>query len=419
MEYRELSKVYYSDASNERGKNHETEYRRRIEAESTFRLGFDTPQGELFIAMPRELTVLGERVLRTERKISNLVRSLPSMASGAVLRSLVLDEVVSTNAIEDIRSTRRQVKDALDSDTKDSVGVKRFRELATLYLGLIDGHAEAPSVPEDVRAIYDKVTYGEIENDRQPDGRLFRAQGVDIVQGGVRVVHSGLEPESVIIEAIEKMIEISQSLEIPALYRGIAAHYLFEYIHPFYDGNGRTGRYLLSLSLIESLSSATALSLSRIIAENREDYYRAFKTTEKPLNKGELTFFVFSMLELIREAQLQLEDRLERSTETLSHMEKTMAGVTSVIGLKNQETQIVFMLMQYEAFGLFGDAPLGDIATHLGLKEQMTRKHIASLEEMGVVVKRRKRNPVTFALSDGFKDQCGYDKLVEGMAIRA
>lgn len=405
MEYRDLSKVYYADATNARDKNHEAEYLRRFEAESTFRLGFDTPQGELFIAMPRELTVLGEKVLRTERKISNLVHALPAMASGAVLRGLVLDEVVSTNAIEGIHSTRRQIKDALDSGSGASVGAKRFRELATLYLGIIDGRAEVPSTPEDVRVIYDEVTRGEIADDKLPDGRLFRAQGVDIVQGGVRVVHSGLEPESAIIEAVERMIFVSQSPEIPALYRGLAAHYLFEYIHPFYDGNGRTGRYLLSLLLGESLSPATALSLSRIIAENREDYYRAFKTAEKPLNKGELTFFVFSMLEFIREAQLQLEARLERSTEALARMDEVVAEAASDMGLKEQEAQIVFMLMQYEAFGLLGDASLADMAAHLGLKEQMTRKHVASLEAMGVVVKRRKRNPVTFALSDEFKER--------------
>ena len=67
--------------------------------------------------------------------------------------------------------------------------------------------------------------------------------------------------------------------------------------------------------------------------------------------------------------------------------------------------------MQYEAFGLLGEAPLADIAAHLGLKEQMTRKHVASLEELGVVVKRRKRSPMTFALSDEFKEHYGADWL--------
>ena len=83
----------------------------------------------------------------------------------------------------------------------------------------------------------------------------------------------------------------------------LASHYLFEYAHPFYDGNRRTGRYLLSLFLSEPLSKPTVLSLSRTIAENRSDYYAAFRTVDNPLNKGELTFFVYALLDLVRKAQ--------------------------------------------------------------------------------------------------------------------
>lgn len=189
------------------------------------------------------------------------------------------------------------------------------------------------------------------------------------------------------------MLDISRSPEIPALIRGIVAHYLFEHIHPFYDGNGRTGRYLPSLMLSETLSTATTLSLSRIIAENRSVYYRAFKTAEKPLNRGELTFFVISMLELIREAQIQLEDRLESKAHTLEKIETAVNRLVETEGLKEQEAQIASMLMQYESFGLLGYATLADIADHLGLKEQMARKHLTSLEAKGLVEKRRGRNP--------------------------
>lgn len=408
MEYKELSKMFYSNASNDRDASLEREYRARFFAESTFRLGFDSPEGELFIAVPREMSLLVERILRTERKISNTLRSMPGTASNAVLRGFVLDEVVSTNAIEDIRSTREQVKEALEAPQEAPLSAKRFRELATLYLSIINDDAMAPSAPEDIRKIYDEVTYGEISPEKMPDGDLFRAHGVEIVQGGYKVVHRGMEPESAITEAIQRMLAIANSEEIPALYGGIAAHYLFEYIHPFYDGNGRTGRYLLSLMLNESLSAATALSLSRIIAENRDEYYRAFKTAEKPLNKGELTFFVFTMLELIREAQLRLEEGLLKNIETLDALNQLMSVIAEREELKDQEANIVFMLMQCRAFGLYGYAPLDEIARQIGLGSQMVRKHLTSLEQKGIVVKVRKRNPITFSLSREFADRyCG------------
>jgi Fic family protein len=63
--------------------------------------------------------------------------------------------------------------------------------------------------------------------------------------------------------------------EIDPLIRMAVGHYQFEAIHPFTDGNGRTGRILNSLFLIsEDLLTLPILYLSRYIIQNKEDYYR-------------------------------------------------------------------------------------------------------------------------------------------------
>lgn len=63
----------------------------------------------------------------------------------------------------------------------------------------------------------------------------------------------------------------------------VMAHYQFEAIHPFVDGNGRTCRVLNILYLIDQqLLSAPILYLSRYIVANKEDYYRLlFNVTAK------------------------------------------------------------------------------------------------------------------------------------------
>jgi Fic family protein len=62
--------------------------------------------------------------------------------------------------------------------------------------------------------------------------------------------------------------------EIDPLVRMAAAHYQFEAIHPFTDGNGRTGRVLNSLFLVEQgLLTLPILYLSRFIITNKSDYY--------------------------------------------------------------------------------------------------------------------------------------------------
>ena len=412
-DYKELAKIYHMDNSSSRDANIKKELESRLNAESTFRTDFSTPNGELFLAVPRELSALSERILRTERKVSNLLRQLPGIAQSAVLRSMVMDEVVCTNAIEDIHSTRRQIKEAMDAAQVGTAKTRRFKELAMLYLSIIEGTDSLPHTPEDIRLVYDKVTAGEISEDKAPDGRIFRKEGVDITANGIRVIHSGLEPESKIIEAMEKMLRLVEDESIPALYSSISSHYVFEYAHPFYDGNGRTGRYLLSLLLSKALSAPTALSLSRTIAENKEAYYRAFKTVEDPLNHAELTFFVSTILEMIRNAQLGIIDRLEHSISTLGTLDNVMRAIAESKRARGKELDIIYLLLQYEAFGLFGDASTLDIADYLGVKMPQTRKYMASLKDKGICEKIGLYNPVTYALTQQFKEEFGIVSALE------
>jgi Fic family protein len=68
---------------------------------------------------------------------------------------------------------------------------------------------------------------------------------------------------------------LHEAREIDPLIRMAVAHYQFEAIHPFTDGNGRTGRVLNSLYLVqEGLLSLPILYLSRFIIRRKADYYR-------------------------------------------------------------------------------------------------------------------------------------------------
>ncbi|MEE9269216.1 MAG: Fic family protein, partial [Candidatus Krumholzibacteria bacterium] len=76
---------------------------------------------------------------------------------------------------------------------------------------------------------------------------------------------------------------LHEKTDIDPLIRMAVGHYQFEAIHPFTDGNGRTGRLLNILFLIgENLLDIPVLYLSRYIIENKDDYYRLLQeVTEK------------------------------------------------------------------------------------------------------------------------------------------
>ena len=399
MTYRTLSTLFHMDKSTAALANNRALAQERRSADSSFTLGISAGEDELFFAVPRELSVLNEAVLRKERRVSALYSSLPPIARGALVRGLVIDEVVSTNALEGIRSTRRQIDELLAEarDSQDTRGLsnKRFMELANLYVGLSADEQTLPASAEDVRAIYDKVMQGEDLGSSAPDGALVRRSGVDIIGDGGKVLHRGIEPEGAIISAVGMMIRVASSNEIPATYAAIAAHYLFEHIHPFYDGNGRTGRYLLALYLSRPLSLLTALSLSRAIAQNKAPYYRAFKDAENPLNHGELTHFVMCLMEYISGAQ---DDLIFDLSEKVAQIEKARQAIGEV-DMDGRGRAALYMLAQYELFAAFPGVSLSELAPYLGVSEQTARICTKRLEDAGYIEAVAKK-PLRFALSE-------------------
>ena len=307
LSYKRLDRLFHENTSSNRKSENEHEAQTRLTAPSSFRTGIDVGTGELFLAVPRELSIATEKILRTERKVSQLWRDLPGIACGAYVRNLIVDEVVCTNKMEGVQSTRKQIEEALEGieggDGEDR-RTKQFIEFANLYLGLASGDVALPETPADIRALYDAVVAGTLKAGDAPDGQLFRKFGVDIKAPTDRVVHRGVEPEDAIVSYLDKMIDLVSSEDMPEVYSALLSHYLFEYIHPFYDGNGRTGRFLLALYLSNPLSLPTTLSLCRVIAEHKGAYYKAFSVTEDPLNHGEATFFVLQMMDLVRKKSL-------------------------------------------------------------------------------------------------------------------
>lgn len=80
------------------------------------------------------------------------------------------------------------------------------------------------------------------------------------------------------LDRLENFIRVRNESEIDPLVRLALIHYQFEAIHPFEDGNGRTGRILNILYLVEQgLLDIPVLYLSRFIIEHKNDYYRLLR----------------------------------------------------------------------------------------------------------------------------------------------
>ena len=411
MTYPTLEKLFYKDASSKRYENHREQLLLRLEAESTFRTGITLEHGELFCAVPRELSVANERVLRRERRVSALWKALPPVALGAFLRSLILDEVVYSNEIEGVHSTRRQIEVALNEakrDTSSLAGAAErphapFMEFVRLYLGLTD-NPQLPNALQDIRDIYDAVMRDSLDDENQIKHSLFRTRPVVIESNRGKILHEGVMPETAIKKMLEQMLALMHSEEIPEIYSALLSHFLFEYVHPFYDGNGRTGRYLLALSLSTPLSQPTVLSLSRVIAENKSAYYKAFDITERPLNCSEGTHFVMTMLDLIGQAQEDLMADLQQKRASLDGLGQRVDSLDK--SFSERDRDLLYYIGQLSLFDTLDKTGTSATADHLGVTIPTARKALESLRLRGLV-ERTSVRPAIYRLSESGKDLLG------------
>ena len=393
-EYRPLATLFHMDASTAAPAHLEELAHARLTADSTFRTGITTKLGELFIGMPRELTRQLNDVLARERSIAVLWNGIPRIMKHSYIVHAINEEILSTNDIEGVRSTRKEVQDAVETaqhEAAQTTHAPRFAEFARLYLGLTDEHTQLPQTLDDLRTIYDDVM-----GDDRPDGELFRNGDVEIIGAGERVVHTGAHTEARVNELLTQMLALMRSEQIPQLLAATAAHFLFEYTHPFYDGNGRMGRYLLALNLQPTLTLPSVLSLSRTIADNRQRYYKAFSSAENPLNHGELTFFVQTLLDCVAQAQTALIEQLTQQLNRLGRLSAQCNDLGRKHRLSEHAQEILFVLMQEATFGTRGGMTLDDAAQHLQLSKQSARKTVEELERAGLIT-FTKRRPLTFA----------------------
>ena len=107
--------------------------------------------------------------------------------------------------------------------------------------------------------------------------RVRKVPGVKLLNEGTgRIVYSPPEGEALIREKLaDWAVFLNGAEHLDPLIRLAVGHYQFEAIHPFTDGNGRTGRVLNSLFLMqEGLLTLPILYLSRYIIAHKEEYYR-------------------------------------------------------------------------------------------------------------------------------------------------
>lgn len=389
MEYELLSKIFYKKPT-----EYESIYDARFNSEASIKLPIKIHENVGFIFNTNEITKLLVKIYKTINKINLLRTHLPNIAINSYIIKSLKDEIALTNEIEGVRSTRKEIEDAIDSIKNDKSA--RFKGLVDKYFKLISNEIIPLNNCEDIRTIYDALVLHEIEKENLPDSILFRKEPVQVVSATQKEKHRGIMPESKIIESLDLCLDFLKSDDIDSLTKISAFHYLFGYIHPFYDGNGRTSRFISSYLIKNELDVLLALKLSYTVKNNINKYYKAFDVCNDRKNKGDITFFVVTFLELLSQASDDLYTKIADLNDQLNYYNNIINMLVNEKVLNDKQAKCIFILCQNR---LFDDTymNMNTLTELLEKSDTTTRKILKSLESKNLLVKSRNKNQYLYS----------------------
>ena len=382
--YESLRKLYYGDED-----SYKAAYQARYASTQAVHLDFSVGKRQAFFVQDQEVINEMYAILRLDKRVSELCAVLPGMALRQYSRKCLIDEIVLTNNIEGVYSSRKQIGDALavlEEQSARQERTPRFYGMVSKYGKLMRRETVPLETCQDIRRAYDELILAEVmaeDRNNAPDGRIFRRDQATVRSATDRVIHAGLTPESRIIEAMDKALAFLNDESVERLYRICLFHYLLEYIHPFYDGNGRLGRFIVSYCIAGELTPLLAYRLSETIKENAKEYYEAFSISNDPHNMADLTPFLIMMLYMIRRSAEELLQALERrhtSWQRYDRLSESLPGAD-----KAPMGRLYNFLIQAALFAEQGISTQ-ELTRYMEMSPSTLRKRLDAVRDQGLLV---------------------------------
>lgn len=276
-------------------------------------------------------------------ELDSIINSFTNFAKNQIIQSFLIDEIESTNKIENIHSTRHDIFSIISkaSLSKD----KKIISISNAYKHLLESKGTVISSLFDIRKLYDIVLKDSIAKIDLPDGTYFRQNPV-YISDGLKSIHTGIIGEDNINAAMEEFINLYNSKN-EVFIKMILCHFMFENIHPFYDGNGRFGRFLFSNGLYLETKSFFSFIISSSLEHEKTKYYKAFKSANDKYEFGCLNEYV----EIISTILL---DQIKLLIQKLQYSKEIINNLKTPFKLTKSEEKIYKVICEASALSDFG-----------------------------------------------------------------
>lgn len=216
--------------------------------------------------------VILKRLAAASRQLAELkgvAASIPHQ--GILINTLGMQEAKDSSAIENIVTTHDELfrDDAFPEEVGSAAAKEVLRYRQALWVGF--------NAVRESRLLTNKHILKIQEELERNEAGFRRLPGTMLQDGAGRVVYTPPDPDRVValMGDLERFINDDALFEADPLIKMALIHHQFETIHPFYDGNGRTGRIVNVLYLVkQGLLEIPVLYLSRHIVRTKVDYYR-------------------------------------------------------------------------------------------------------------------------------------------------
>ena len=308
-------------------------------------------------------SILANRALA---KLNGIAKIIPNQA--ILINSLILQEAKDSSEIENIITTHDELYQSSLDISNISHATKEVQSYSRALLKGFDLVKDNSLLL--TRHIIDiqQELEGNVAGVRKQSGTVLKNQATG------EVIHTPPQEESTIRKLLDNLEQyINTNDEVDPLIKMAIIHYQFETIHPFYDGNGRTGRIINILYLVlNELIDLPILYLSSYIIKHKADYYRLLQEVRTKDSWEEWIIYMLEGIEQTANKQVQLiNDIKELMDNTKEKLKSELPKIYS------KDLLEVLFIHPYTKIDMIVD--------NLGLHRDTASKHLKAMEKIGIL----------------------------------
>jgi len=245
---------------------------------------------------------------RALAELKGIVKTIPN--ESILINTLALQEAKDSSEVENIVTTHDELfqLDSIGEHIKSPAAKEVASYVSALKMGM--------TIVKDHHILTSNhivTIQGELEQNRAGFRKLPGTELKNASTG--EVVYTPPQDEALIIDLmtnLEQFINDDSNSDLDPLVKMAVVHHQFESIHPFYDGNGRTGRIINVLYLVlKDLLDIPVLYLSRYIVRNKADYYRLLQEVRDTEQWEDWLLFMLDAVEVTSRDTIRLIDGIK------------------------------------------------------------------------------------------------------------